>query len=46
MNDVQETLDRLVPEPARMSDWNAVLREARPRRRSRALQLAASTPFP
>jgi hypothetical protein len=43
MKDVKETLDELVPEPARMSDWDAVLREARPRRRSRALQLAVAT---
>jgi hypothetical protein len=43
MKDVKETLDRLVPEPARVSDWDAVLREARPRRRSLTLQLAAAT---
>jgi hypothetical protein len=43
MKDVQETLDRLVPEPARMSDWEAVLRQARSRRRSRAIQLAVAT---
>jgi hypothetical protein len=43
MKDVQETLDHLVPEPARMSDWDAVLREARPRRRSPFLQLAVAT---
>ena len=43
MKDVQETLDRLVPEPARMSDWDAVLRQARPRRRPRAIQLAVAT---
>ena len=43
MKDVQETLDRLVPEPARMSDWDAVLRDARPRRRSPVLQLAIAT---
>ncbi len=43
MKDVQETLDKLVPEPARMSDWEAVLREAKARRRSLTLQLAAAT---
>jgi hypothetical protein len=43
MNDVKETLDRLVPEPATMSNWDAVLREARPRRRSPILQLAVAT---
>ena len=43
MKDVQETLDRLVPEPARMSEWDAVLRDARPRRRSLALQLTLAT---
>ena len=43
MKDVQETLDRLVPEPERMSDWEAVLREAKARRRSLTLQLAAAT---
>jgi hypothetical protein len=43
MKDINETLDRLVPEPARMSDWEAVLRQARPRRRSRSLQLAGAT---
>jgi len=43
MNDVKETLDKLVPEPARMSDWDTVLREARPRSRSGVLQLAVAT---
>ena len=43
MKDVQETLDRLVPEPARTSDWDAVLRQARPRRRTRGIQLAVVT---
>ena len=43
MKDVKETLDKLVPEPARMSDWDAVLRQARPRRRSRSIQLAVAT---
>jgi len=43
MKDVQETLDRLVPEPARMSDWDAVLRQARPPRRSLALQVLVAT---
>lgn len=43
MKDVQETLDRLVPEPARMSDWDSVLRQARPRRRTRAIQLTLAT---
>ena len=43
MRDVQERLDRLVPEPMHISDWEAVLRDARPRRRSLALQLAAAT---
>ena len=43
MNEVRETLDRLVPEPARMSDWDAVLRQARPRRRSLALQVLVAT---
>jgi hypothetical protein len=43
MKDVQETLDRLVPEPARMSNWDAVLRQARPRRRSLALQVLVAT---
>ena len=43
MKDVKETLDRIVPEPAQMSDWDAVLREARPRRRSLTIQLAVAT---
>jgi hypothetical protein len=43
MRDVQETLDRHTPEPARMSDWDAVLRDARPRRRSPFLQLGLAT---
>jgi hypothetical protein len=43
MNDVQETLYTLVPEPATMSNWDAVLGEARPRRRSPVLQLAVAT---
>jgi hypothetical protein len=43
MKDVKETLDRLVPEPARMSDWDEVLRQARPPRRRRAIQFAVTT---
>jgi hypothetical protein len=43
MKDVQETLDRLVPTPAGKPDWTAVLRDARPRRRSLAVQLALAT---
>ncbi len=43
MKDVQQTLDRLTPEPTRVSDWDAVLRDARPRRRSRVLQFALAT---
>jgi hypothetical protein len=43
MKDVETTLARLVPEPACMSDWDAVLRDARPRRRSPFLQLAVAT---
>ena len=43
MIDVQEALDRLVPEPARMSAWEEVLRDARTRRRSLSLQLAIVT---
>ena len=43
MKDVQETLDRLVPRPARASDWDAVLRDARRPRRPLLLQLAAAT---
>jgi hypothetical protein len=43
MRDVQEALDRLVPEPACMSAWEEVLRDARPRRRSLSLQLAVAT---
>ena len=40
MTDVQEALDRLVPKPARISAWDEVLRDARPRRRSLSVQLA------
>jgi hypothetical protein len=43
MMDIKEKLDELVPEPARISDWQAVLREARPRRRSLSVQLAVAT---
>jgi hypothetical protein len=43
MKDVKETLDNLVPEPAQMSDWEAVLRQARPRRRARSIQFAVAT---
>jgi hypothetical protein len=43
MTDVREAFDRLVPEPARMSAWEEVLRDARPRRRSLSLQLAVAT---
>jgi hypothetical protein len=43
MKDAQETLDRLVPEPARISDWDAVLRAARTRRRPSGMQWAAAT---
>ena len=43
MTDVQEALDRLVPEPATSPAWDAVLRDARPRSRSLALQLALAT---
>jgi hypothetical protein len=43
MKDVQETLDRLVPEPMEIADWEAVLRDARPRRRSIVLQVSAVT---
>jgi hypothetical protein len=43
MTDVQEALDRLVPEPARAPAWGAVLRDARPRGRSLGLQLAVAT---
>ena len=43
MTDFQEALDRLVPEPASSPAWDAVLRDARPRRRSLALQLAVAT---
>ena len=43
MKDVQETLDRLVPTPARKPDWGSVLRDARPRRRSLAVQLTLAT---
>ena len=43
MKDVRETLDRLTPEPALTPDWDAVLRVARPRRRSLMLQLAVAT---
>jgi hypothetical protein len=42
MKDVQEALDRLVPEPAQQSDWDAVVGEARPRRRSFGLQFAVA----
>jgi hypothetical protein len=30
MKDVKEILERVVPEPARQADWDAVLRDARP----------------
>jgi hypothetical protein len=43
MKDVQQALDRLVPEPTRMSAWEEVLRDARPRRRSLAVQLLVAT---
>jgi hypothetical protein len=43
MKDVQEALDRLVPEPARRLEWEEVLRDARPRTRSLSLQLAVAT---
>ena len=43
MKDVQQTLDRLTPEPTRVSDWDKVLRDARPGRRSLALKLAVAT---
>lgn len=43
MKDVQEPLDRLVPEPATIADWEAVLRDARPRKRSLILQLGVAT---
>jgi hypothetical protein len=43
MTDVQEALDRLVPVPARRSDWEEVLRDARLGRRSRGLQLTFAT---
>jgi hypothetical protein len=43
MKDVQETLDRLVPEPARFSDWDAVRRDARSKRRPLVLQVAGAT---
>ena len=43
MTDVHEALDRLVPEPARSSAWEEVLRDARPRRRSLSVQLALAT---
>lgn len=36
MKDVQEILERIVPEPARQADWDAVLRDARPSRARRA----------
>lgn len=43
MNDVQAILDGLTPEPACTPDWGAVLRDAKPRRRSYALRLAGAT---
>jgi hypothetical protein len=43
MMDVHDTLDKLVPEPTETSDWDAVLRDARPRRRPLVLQLAVAT---
>ena len=43
MNDVQQALDRLVPKPARMSSWDAVLGDARPGGRSLALQVTVAT---
>jgi hypothetical protein len=42
MNDVQQALERLVPEPARTPAWDVVLRDARPRRRSLTLQIAVA----
>lgn len=43
MKDVKDTLDKLVPEPAQISDWEAVLRDTRPQRRSLVIQLAVAT---
>jgi hypothetical protein len=43
MTEVQEALNRLVPEPAGSPAWDAVLRDARPRGRSLGLQLAVAT---
>ena len=43
MTDVHEALDRLAPEPTRISDWEAVLHDARPLRRSLIVQLAVAT---
>jgi hypothetical protein len=40
MKDVQHALDRLVPEARGAPSWEEVLRDARPRRRSFALQVA------
>lgn len=43
MKTVQEALDRLVPAPTHVSAWDAVLRDARPRTQSLAVQLAVAT---
>ena len=43
MKDVKETLDRLVPKPARIPAWDDVLRDARPRNRSLTIQIAVAT---
>lgn len=43
MTDVQEALDRLVPQPAGSPAWEEVLRDARPRQRSLSVQLAIAT---
>jgi hypothetical protein len=43
MTEVQEALDRLVPEPATVSAWEEVLRDAGPRRRSRLMHLGVAT---
>jgi hypothetical protein len=41
MKDVQETLDRLVPEPARMPGWDDVMSGASARRRRRSRRIVA-----
>ena len=43
MKDVQETLERLVPEPTQVPDWEAVVRDAAPRKRSPLVSLAIAT---